>query len=218
MTYATTLWIAAIVYVIVIVFYVRQSFASIFHPLTFYLIFHGLVFVVRPIFAWQNAYKFIYQAFGFYPSVETKSTVLLAATLGLVAFTAGCWKSGAEPLLFRQSVKDFEARKRLIPAFLGTAVLLAPMALFSIYTTYWTGYAGMRTNANMGVAFNTSSNGWLYESQLMLVPLSVILAWIFRFRWWAFLPLIVFILARAGTGGRGPFIVALVATGLLGPE
>jgi hypothetical protein len=62
---------------------------------------------------------------------------------------------------------------------------------------------------------NTTANGWFTDSQMMLVPLSVLFAWTFRFRWWSLLPLLGFVVLRAGTGGRGAFVVACVAAGML---
>jgi len=85
-------------------------------------------------------------------------------------------------------------------------------SLWSLYTTeVWT----MQRIAGTGIAVNTTGNGWFIDAQLLLVPLSVLIAWTFRFRWYALLPLIGFVVVRSATGGRGPFIVACFAAGLL---
>ena len=49
--YSTLLFASAAIFLLVLVVYVRQDFSSIYHPITLYLMFHGLVFAVRPIFA-----------------------------------------------------------------------------------------------------------------------------------------------------------------------
>lgn len=177
--------------------------------------FHGLVFAVRPIFAYFQGYDFLYRVYQFNPSQDVKSTVIICANLGLLAFVAGAWKSGSTALSFSQGPADIAHRKRLVPSFLLVLAIVAPLAIASIYTVYTSGYVGMRLDVNTGTAINTSSTGWLLEAQLMLVPLSVLIAWTFRFRWWSLVPLLVFVTVRAGTGGRGPFIVACAAAGLL---
>ena len=213
--YPILLWASVAIFVTVTVVYFRQNFSSIYHPISLYLVFHGLVFVVRPLFAFYRNYNFLYPVYRFDPSQDVKITVIVCANLGLLAFVAGAWKGGAAPLEFHQGPAEIAHRKRLIPAFLVVLALIAPLAIGSIYTVFTSGYAGMRLDVNTGIAVNTSGNGWLLEAQLMLVPLSVLIAWTFRFRWWSLLPLILFVTVRAGTGGRGPFIVACAAAGLL---
>ena len=203
------------IFLAVVAIYVRQDFSSVYHPITFYLLFHGLVFAVRPLFAYWNGYDRLYQAYRFLPSADTKTTVIVAANLGLLAFVAGAWRSGAVPLAFRQGAADHVHRARLIPAYLLAAVFLAPIALQSLLTVYAGGYEGMRLDAHTGVVINTTGNGWLYEAQLMLVPLAVLFAWTFRFRLWSLAPLAFFFALRAGTGGRGPVVVACAAAALL---
>lgn len=213
--YPILLWASVAIFVVATVAYLRQSFSSVYHPISLYLVFHCIVFVVRPLFAYWRHYDFLYPVYGFAPSQDVKSTVIICANLGLLAFMAGAWKSGSEPLAFHQGPAEFAHRRRLIPAFVMVLALIAPLAIGSIYTVFTTGYQGMRLDVHTGVAVNTSGNGWLLEAQLMLVPLSVLIAWTFRFRWWSLLPLILFVTVRAGTGGRGPFIVACAAAGLL---
>ena len=213
--YPILLWASAAIFIIVTIVYLWQNFSSIYHPITLYLAFHGIVFVVRPLFAYWRHYDFLYRVYRFDPSQDVKSTVIICANLGLLAFVAAAWKSGNAPLAFYQGAAEIAHRKRLVPAFLLAIALVAPLAVSSIITVFNSGYVGMRLDTNTGVVVNTSGNGWLLEAQLMLVPLSVLIAWTFRFRWWSLLPLIAFVTLRAGTGGRGPFIAACVAAGLL---
>ncbi len=204
------------IFLTVIAVYGRQSFASVFHPISFYLLFHGFVFVVRPFFALSQDYHSIYTAFLFTPSPEAKAAAIVVANIGMLAFVIGAWRTGATVLPFRQERADLEQRERLIVPFLVVAAVLAPLAIYSLIDVYGGGgWATMRLDRSSGVAVNTTANGWFVESQLMLVPLSVLFAWIARFRWWSLVPLIAFVLVRGGTGGRGPFIVACVAAGLL---
>jgi hypothetical protein len=66
-----------------------------------------------------------------------------------------------------------------------------------------------------GTIVNTTGNGYLTEAQLMLASCGALVAWVYRFRLLAVLPLLGFVVLRAGTGGRGPFVTALVTVGLL---
>jgi hypothetical protein len=54
--YIALLILSVVLFTGVCLYYVGQPAASIFHPATFYLAYHGLVFVIRPIFAWLYAY------------------------------------------------------------------------------------------------------------------------------------------------------------------
>lgn len=213
--YSILLIASAAIFVAVVAVYVRQGFSSVYHPITFYLAFHGLVFTIRPLFAHWQGYETLYQAYRFWPSPDTKATVIIAANLGLLAFVAAAWRRGAVPLDFRQGASERAHRARLMPAYLFAAALLAPIALQSLFVVYAGGYAGMRLDAHTGVAINTTGNGWLYEAQLMLVPLAVLFAWTFRFRLWSLTPLALFVALRAGTGGRGLVVVACAAAALL---
>lgn len=195
--------------------YIRQPFASVFHPVSFYLMFHGFVFVIRPFFALAQDYHTIYRAFNFTPSPDAKIAAIVVANIGLLAFFAGAWRTGSVALVFRQQNADLAQRRRLLGPFLLVAALLTPIAIASLMAVYSGAWGQMRLDRSSGVSINTSANGWFVEAQLLLVPLSVLLAWVSRFRWWSLLPLVAFVVARGGTGGRGPFIVACIAAGLL---
>lgn len=213
--YPVLLVASLVVFVGVSVAYLRQDFASIFHPITIYLLFHGLVFVVRPFFAYWLGYDNIYDVYGFVPSAETKAIVIICANLGMLAFVMAAWRTGNVPLVFRQDASDLAHRRRLIKPFLVVLALLAPIAAASLVYVYDAAWSTMRLDRATGIAVNTTANGWFVEAQLMFVTMAVLLAWVFRFRWWALVPLMAFVLLRAGTGGRGPFIVAAAAALLL---
>ena len=213
--YLLLLVLSAALFVGVAAIYGRQRFSSVFHPISLYLLFHGLVFVARPLANYGGPESRLYPLFDFLPSPDAKLTVLLAANLGLLAFVAGAWAAGREPLPFRQGEAELIHRRRLVrPFFLALAVLV-PIAIASVVDVYRGVWSTMRIDYATGVRINTTSSGWFVEAQLMLVPLSVLIAWLFRFRLWSLVPLATFVLIRAGTGGRGPFVVACVAAGML---
>jgi len=81
--YEVALAFALLSFLAVCAHYWRSPAYSVFHPLTFYLAFHGVLFVFRPILAWTRGYTMIYQIFHFTPSVEDKIAAIVASTLGV---------------------------------------------------------------------------------------------------------------------------------------
>lgn len=219
--YELALLVSALVFAGVTFAFVRSSAFSVFHPLTLYIVFHGFIFVIRPIIAYAMDFQFIYKAFEFTPSLSDKITVILASTLGFVVFAAACWRGGNRPMAFRSDAVTAAERARLTPLFFWVALLCVPIGAYSL-SLIWssavsTGFAydGMARDAASGISINTETNGYLVEAQLMLATCAAIFAWLFRFRLLAIAPLVLFVVFRAGTGGRGVFITALGVVGLL---
>ncbi|MDZ4307490.1 O-antigen polymerase [Allopontixanthobacter sp.] len=207
-----------LLWIIMAVLFIRQPAASAFHPFAFYLAFHFLVFVIRPPLVYYRGYDLIYTAYQFQPSMAEKTTALLATMLGLIAFGLTNLHIARTPISFSRGRVDEIMRNRLGKPFLLMALLLAPVAVYSMLTSWATDISGagqMITDSATGIAVNTQSNGYFYESRLMLGPIAVIFAWITRFRWYSFIPLILFIILGGGTGTRGPFMLAAVAMGLI---
>jgi oligosaccharide repeat unit polymerase len=202
-------------------YYLRSPQFSVFHPLTIYMLFHGLVFVIRPILSTILDYEQIYRAYQFTPSPADKLTVILASNLGFLAFALAALRFGSPAMRFKQNQMFQRERDRIRPSFLWVLAICSPIAIYSLIkvwtgaATYGEGFEGMARDAGTGVYINTTSNGYVAEAQLMLATCSALLAWLFRFHLLALMPLVLFALFRAGTGGRGPFITALVTLGLL---
>jgi oligosaccharide repeat unit polymerase len=191
--------------------YMRSGRASMFHPATLYLAFHFVVFVVRPILVFYRGYDRIYGSFQFQPTIEEKAIALIGANLGMIVFVLGCLYFGrALPRLRPVSNQELDG---YVKPVLLTSVILGIPGLWSLYTVL--GMTSLGTIQNQwemdlatGTTINTTSNGYLIEAQLMLATLGGMIAYVFRFRWWSLLPFLTFVLLRAGTGGRGPFISA----------
>lgn len=218
--YLVILFASLLVFTSVTLTFVNSRAFSIFHPFTIYLLFHGLVFVVRPFLSYWLEYDAIYRAFRFTPSESDKLTVIVAATLGLLTFGFFCFRHGNVAMRFRHDAPVQIERDRSVRKFLVVILLCGPIAIWSLLSLYGAA-SNFDTLANMGrdkatgVIYNTKGNGYFAEAQLMLVPLTAVFAWLLRFRLVALLPLGAFVVGRAATGGRGPFVAALLATGLL---
>ncbi|MXP15374.1 oligosaccharide repeat unit polymerase [Altererythrobacter confluentis] len=214
LAYDIILLVSLAIYLAVCALYLRHRAASFMHPVSLYLLFHGIVFTFRPFLARYYDFGALYQQFGFQPSMQDKITVLLAANLGMVTFVAVSLFVAREPLAFARDKYDDKHRTMLRKPFLIVAALLTPVALASL-AEHWTTRAldssTMITDLSTGIAINTTGNGWFFTAQLVLVPIVVIFAWLYRFRLWSLIPFGIFFILRAGTGGRGPLIVAAFA-------
>ncbi len=218
--YEAALALSVVCFVLVTGYFVRSASFSLFHPLTFYAVFHGFIFVFRPIVVWLNDYSYVYRGYQFTPSPSDKLTVILASNAGFLAFAFFCLLSGNVAMRFKQDDFSHAERDRLKPLLLGVLAICVPISLYSL-GTLWLGaasgsaYATMTMDAGTGVIINTQTNGYLTEAQLMLASCGALVAWVYRFRLLSILPLLAFAVFRAGTGGRGPFVAALVTVGLL---
>lgn len=216
MAYEFALFFSIAVYLVVNAFYVRSGLLSLYHPFFYYSLFHGIVFVIRPVLAHTRQYYKIYSDYGFSPSVDTKVIVLLAASLGLVCFYLTSTRAGNAPMVFKSDAVRATERNMFVRTLPAVALICAPLGLYSLYYGF---SIAVNDNASMvmtsqGITINTTSNGYISEGQRLLVPLCAIFAWFFRFRWYSFLPLAMFVLFKATSGGRGSFVLAIVLTGL----
>lgn len=213
--YIGALFLSFIVFGVINWLYASGGLASAFHPFTYYSLFHGIVFVLRPAVAYFAGYDAIYQSAGFVPSLSDKLTVIGAANLGFIVFSIVCTRVGNEPMQFRDKAAQLIERKllqRVLPLFI---LICAPIALYSFFIGVTGTAQGIDTMVmRNGIKVNTTSNGYLSEAAKMLVPICAMLAWFFRFRLVALVPLVLFFVLKASTGGRGAFVLALAVTAL----
>ncbi|MEQ1640752.1 MAG: O-antigen polymerase [Novosphingobium sp.] len=198
--------------------FVTRPYASVFHPALYYLFFHGFIFVFRPFLVYYRDYDLVYRAYEFIPSMDDKVTVLVAAMLGLFCFYVPAVMIGRAPPRFPQDRANEAERRELIQPFLFATALLAPLGLISALAN-WSESATvsgtMVLDAGTGRNINTTGNGYFADMQLFLAPLAVMCAWLYRFKWWSFIPAAAFITLRGGTGGRWPFMMACATLALL---
>lgn len=218
--YVVVLVLATLVFVGVCVWYARSGYFSVYHPFTFYLAFHGFLFVFRPILAYVMDFRFVYLIYQFIPSQGDKCRAMLVATLGLLSFGFFSFRQANLPMRFNVDAASFIEREKLIPPFLAAAAICFPLGFYSLIRTWNDAgndvlLASMTVDKATHILVNTGSNGYLKEAQLMLATTGAMLAWLFRFRLLAVLPIATFLVMRAGTGGRGPFVAAAVTLGLL---
>jgi hypothetical protein len=218
--YVVALSMAALVFVAVSIWYARSGYFSVFHPFTLYLAFHGFLFVFRPIVARALDFRLVYLIYQFTPSEAEKCQAILVSTLGLLSFAFFCFRQGNVAMRFNIDRVTLAERKKLIPPFLAAAAICFPIGFYSLIKL-WNDAGNDMVLASMvrdkatHILVNVQGNGYLKEAQLMLATCGALLAWLFRFRLLAVLPLATFVVMRAGTGGRGPFVAAAATLSLL---
>ena len=215
--YLMVLGLGVLISACILLYFVRSPAFSLFHPFTIYSAFHFLVFLIRPMFGYWLDYQQLYLAYHFVPSLDDRITVIAAANLGYLAFAFFCLRAGSMAMRFAATPLHLEERHQLSKVFVWVACLCFPVALYSLVNNFGSGgnYDGMVLDLTTGISINTKSNGYITDAQLMLAPLCAIIAWLGRFRAISLLPALGFVLIRGGTGGRGPFVAAMVMVGLL---
>lgn len=210
--YEVMLALSVVVYLAVVAMYVRSGLVSMFHPVFIYLAFHGFVFVLRPIVVDIMGYNFIYSIYQFMPSLSDRITALIASNLGLLSFAFFSIRSGNVPMIFRDSPAQRVERnimRRTLPAMLAVSV---PLGVYSFVTGIDAVTSGVTSMVmKNGYRVNTTGSGYLTDAMLLLVPVCGLFAWYFRFRLFSFVPLVVFFLLKASSGGRGAFVIAVVS-------
>ena len=218
--YLVVLIASLMIFCAVVFAYATSPYVSVFHPFTLYSLFHGVVFVIRPILAYQLDYEMIYKAYHFTPSLSDKITVIIAANLGYMSFAFFCFLRGSIGMIFTNEKTSKYERSIYNKYYIIVMVICAPVAIWSLAINWaassdFSVAEGMITDVSTGALINTKGNGYLAEAQLMLPTLLAIFAWINRFRILTIVPFAIYIIARAGTGGRGPFVIAIAAITLL---
>ncbi|KQM14716.1 O-antigen polymerase [Novosphingobium sp. Leaf2] len=213
--YEWVLFANVVVYLVILAYYLRSPCISAFHPATFYAAVHGFVFVVRPIFAWYGHYTKVYTVYGFMPTQDVKITSIGVVALAYCVVMLSLMHWAPKPVTTVEIPSDI--RERLKKPILATFALLSPIALYALLRS-WANRAydtdTMVTTAS-GYRVNTSGVGYLTEAPNMLIPLTLMLAWAFRFRPVAMIPFAIFVVLKAGSGGRGTFVIGAAAMGLL---
>src|SRR5579872_759646 len=202
LTFQAVLWLS------IALAFIGSRNASIFHPFTIYLVFHGMVFVFRPIL--ENVLNFDRTFFWmmFYPTDDQIQTTLILTSLALVVFALASWVLvPAEPRFDRRLPGRFTTAEWWA---LGVVVtLLSPVIAYSLYASLTSATPGddvggaliqMDRDVNSGIATYTNTTGYIAEAEKCLGGICVMVAWGSRFRLWSFIPLVFYVTERTYIG------------------
>ena len=201
------------------VFLVHRG-ASAFHPLLYYLIFHLLAFVVRPLLVHLAGFDGQWRYMGFTPDPDVFVLTLAVASVALVCFAAACLAVGAVRPVFAEGPWRFDGADRR--AFAWVAAMLLPLALYGAVLDLQLfgrhaarpdelgGGPGMLRDAATGFTVFVGTTAYLVKAHNLLAPLSVLCVVAARFRWWAYLPFLLFVGYRLYLGSRWGVVLALL--------
>lgn len=217
--YDVLLIASCIVFIGVCLAYARHRAASLFHPATLYLGFHGFIFVIRPLFARWYGFDLVYRVYKFQPSMADKATAILAANLAMLVFVGVSLLIANRPVVEVHGRDLFDRlRQTLAGPIVAACLLLGPLAIGSQLAA-WSRradpYASMAFDAATGITVNVDGNGWFNEAALMLAPLTVLVVWLLQYRPMAWIVFVVSSVLILGSGGRGAFIYSAVALAMI---
>jgi len=186
----------ALLWLAVMLIFVLTRQASIYHPLTVYLLFHGLVFVVRPWTVHYLDFVQVWQYIGFDPSEDQLLRALAASSLALVVISTSMVAFGWSDTRFKAAVpKPFTKEQQT--ALVAVTLLLAPVVAYSIRTQY---SGAFQVENRGGTYVMAGASGYSLEAQYMAG--SLLAAWLLvkGFRWVTLLPIVPYVLYRTYAG------------------
>jgi hypothetical protein len=201
-----------LLWLIVLGVFLASGQASIFHPLSVYLAFHLVVFVIRPMLVHYLDFNhnFVYMLFE--PSEEQFIRALAVSSVAFVVFAVTCLAVGwHRPGFPTPAPAPFGETQR--QALVLLTVLLIPPIAYSIHSNL---SGGMQGEHRGGTFVLTGASGYTLEAQFMAGPL--ICAWLAvgRFRWPAVLPLVPYLFYRTYSGGsRWTLVLLFLALALV---
>ncbi|HEX3799017.1 MAG TPA: hypothetical protein VH413_09980 [Verrucomicrobiae bacterium] len=198
-----------IFWLVVLGVFLASGQASLLHPSTVYLVFHGLVFVVRPLLVHFLDFNSIWTYIGFQPDESAMIKTLAVTSVALAVFVGVNLFAGRVLNVFPPGQPDSLSPLQS-KALVITGCLLLPLMAFSIIRTA-SGHAGGERAAN-GIYIMTTSTGYINDAQFMVAPL--LCAWLLmtRFHWLNALPVTIYVGYRTWCGlSRFTIITFLLA-------
>ena len=212
-------WLNLIANTLFLLGYSRYIKFRILDPATWYVLFHFMLFAIRPTFVFELGYRANFMYMGFSPDLPDVIITFAVANLGLLAFLLGA-------SIFPRPRFDYHTP--LHPTALerqtfGIAVAISlPLILFSIYYSYTHPLVEItaRSGGNLiidpdtGKKLFTSGSGYAYVFQNALPGVLIALMLLRRPQWWIFLIAISFMFQVFLTG-RGRFVIIYFVLSLI---
>jgi len=193
-----------------------DSSASIFSPVFWYLSFHGLVFVVKPILFVLGEYSFIFSYIGYFPEENDLLKTLVVTDLALLAYFSGSFlKNGCT-----SSVRiNLNWGVVYIRSFQLMSIIVLPLIIFS-FVTSGSGFSYDGSTKQMmemvgGVSINVNSTGYVTELKNMMTPYFFLLFVMFGGRKWVWLVLGFYFVYRVYLGWERVHLVVLIISLML---
>lgn len=196
-----------LLWLMVIGVFLASRQASIFHPLTFYLGFHGLAFVVRPSLVHFLGFDSLWNYMVFEPAEADQIKTLAVSSIALIVFAAASVWAGRSNVTFvkarTEPVTPAEWRTLIL-----VTVLLAPVVAYSIIRSNTGGFQGELRGSTFVL---TGDSGYVLEAQFMATPLLCIWLAATRFKWQGLVLLALYVGYRAYWGWMRSTLVLFLA-------
>ena len=195
----------ALLWLLVLGVFLATRQATLYHPLTVYLGFHGLVFVIRPMLVHYLNFDTNWRYMHIRPPENIFLLTLAVSSVALVVFALACVSSGWAKTSFSAASPDpFSVAQRR--GLLLTTLLLGPLIAYSIRSLTSGGLEGHHEG---GTFVLTGASGYTLEAQYMIGP--ILCAWLVvtRFKWTSLPPLAMYVAYRSYTGWNRWTIVLL---------
>lgn len=191
-------------------FFFTNEQASLFHPCVLYLVFHGIVFIARPLMIRICNFDVAWEYMQFHPSPDQFIKTLAISSWALICFFTSCFLAGHVKIDLSERI--FEITPAIKSSFIPVVVIMLPIGLYSIYKS-GTGAVGENID---GVYVLTESNGYINDFQQVLGTICLAILLLARFSWSSCIPLMFYFAYRAYMGwGRWTIILTLYAVILL---
>ena len=199
-------------WLLVILAFAMSGQASLYHPLTVYLGFHALVFIMRPLVVHWLGFNNMWNYMVFEPTQDQFLRGLMVSSLALIVFAASSIFSGWSTTKFPATPPAPFTREQIIALAITTALLL-PLLARSIFA----GFSGEASGEMVGGTYIlTGVSGYTVEAQYMIGPL--ICAWlaVTRFRWPMLLLVAAYLVYRSyGGWSRWTILLSFLAISLI---
>lgn len=177
---------------------------TLFHPSTYYLLFHCIVFCIRPTLVWGADFYTVFEYMQLRPDPDTMRMALHVSSFALVvlaaAFSATTTTIQALEVPTKPGLSSGSQK-----AFWLMAAIMVPLGIYSIQAQDFSG------RHVRGVYILTGSSGYINDAQQVLVSVVVLFPFVMRWKLYSFLPLLAFIYYRAGQGmARWMMIYAVI--------
>ena len=194
-----------LLWLVILSVFLASGQASIFHPLTFYLGFHGIIFALRPLLVHYLHFDSVFTYMQISPTDQDFIKTLAVSAVALVSFSATCFLAGRTDLA-RSMTRPRPLKLNEIRALVVTTLVLAPVVAYSILVVNSGGATG---ELRGGIYVMTGATGYTADAQLMAGPLICLWLAATRFKWVGWLPLIVYVGYRSYCGWARWTIVLL---------
>lgn len=214
--YVSFVILHVVLYVLLCYFFYKKNNSGVFNPLFWVLVFHGVVFVLKPALNVIFDFGFAYIYMGFFPTDAAKIKSLLVADIWFVTtyiLMLDSFKRKLPTLDYSVSPSDRYVAKLVILLFL-------PLALYSTLITFGgvaiDGSSGSIVMERVdGIAINVDSVGYVNDAKSLLVGIVILSLAVWKpNKWNVALTALFFILRLYEGWGRWAIVFTIFSLAL----